>query len=588
MFFGDALAADAAAWFATFGAHKGGANTIGYLNGSDYGNSGSLIDHLKLVTVQGLTSTSGGEVFSPDIMSAPSNDPITNYVFQGLPSNGGLPMFPTGNSLIPGIDETPTGAFFYQNSAQAGQQDGPIYLFYAGSPGLSAAGNNLPIPSVSYLAAWNSPSIGGPTNYNVLSRIDYDLTNDTVPSPTNPPGWQPPTPVPGAGFSIPPLGGNFIWIAPVVATDPVDGNTYVYMFGTGKYRASNVYLVRFPAGNLASVGQCSSPPCYLGQTPGFQIWTTSVPNGAAHWSPSNAPPSVGDIAYPASLSFTDDTTADAGQVSVRFFETAGGTGLWLMMYEPAGNPAFEQKVVARWAVSPTGPWSNALVVFDVSAATGSENQVLYCCQGQASGKSDPGNGPIWQCLGPQDRTQVQQIIECRDATTNQRSGSAGVPRYGLYAPDMLPYLTNVSRSSRVQSGITYDVVTFTVNYLLSVFSPYNSVLMAYTLQSFTPEQPDFSLGFNPSTITASAGTKVPVTVNVNRTGGFAGNVTVTPPSTLPKGVKVPGDPGSTTGNSLSFKIKVKGSAQPGNYPLVFAGKDDTGRERDATLTLVID
>jgi hypothetical protein len=37
----------------------------------------------------------------------------------------------------------------------------------------------------------------------------------------------------------------------------------------------------------------------------------------------------------------------------------------------------------------------------------------------------------------------------------------------------------------------------------------------------------------------------------------------------------------------TFKIKVKGSAQRGTYPLLFAGKDDTGRERDATLTLVV-
>ena len=73
----------------------------------------------------------------------------------------------------------------------------------------------------------------------------------------------------------------------------------------------------------------------------------------------------------------------------------------------------------------------------------------------------------------------------------------------------------------------------------------------------------------------------------NRIGGFAGNVTISPPATTPKGIVPLIDTITTSDNSVTFKIKVKGSARPGNYPLVFAGKDDTGRERDATLTLVV-
>src|SRR5215813_8365974 len=103
-----------------------------------------------------------------------------------------------------------------------------------------------------------------------------------------------------------------------------------------------------------------------------------------------------------------------------------------------------------------------------------------------------------------------------------------------------------------------------------------------------PASPDFSLGFDQPTITASAPAKLTLTVSINRTGGFTGNVTVTPPSTLPPGIKLRGsDPVSTTGNAASFRIKVKANATPGTYPLVFSGKDDTGRERDATLTVVI-
>jgi hypothetical protein len=109
----------------------------------------------------------------------------------------------------------------------------------------------------------------------------------------------------------------------------------------------------------------------------------------------------------------------------------------------------------------------------------------------------------------------------------------------------------------------------------------------YSSRAFTITVPDFALVFDQSTITTSAPGKSPVTLNINRTAGFAGNVTLALISPLPAGVRLPGFPASTTGSSVSFKIKLKGRAQPGVYPIVLAGKDDSGRERDATLTLHI-
>jgi hypothetical protein len=52
---------------------------------------------------------------------------------------------------------------------------------------------------------------------------------------------------------------------------------------------------------------------------------------------------------------------------------------------------------------------------------------------------------------------------------------------------MLPYLTNVNRSSYIRLGTRYAADTFSVSYLLSIFEPYNSVLMSYTLQTVAPE-----------------------------------------------------------------------------------------------------
>jgi virginiamycin B lyase len=99
--------------------------------------------------------------------------------------------------------------------------------------------------------------------------------------------------------------------------------------------------------------------------------------------------------------------------------------------------------------------------------------------------------------------------------------------------------------------------------------------------------PDFSLGFDQSTVNGQAGTKARVTVNIKRTGGFTGNVTVTPPDPS-GGIKAkPPDPITTTDTTAVFKLKIGGGAATGPHQLVFKGKDDSGRERDVTLTLVV-
>jgi len=105
--------------------------------------------------------------------------------------------------------------------------------------------------------------------------------------------------------------------------------------------------------------------------------------------------------------------------------------------------------------------------------------------------------------------------------------------------------------------------------------------------TITAAGPDFSLSLDQPSATAQAGTKARVVVNINRSSGFAGNVTVTPPDPQ-SGIKPkPPDPATTAGGIVVFKLKISGGTPPGSYQLVFKGKDDSGRERDVTLTLVV-
>ena len=101
-------------------------------------------------------------------------------------------------------------------------------------------------------------------------------------------------------------------------------------------------------------------------------------------------------------------------------------------------------------------------------------------------------------------------------------------------------------------------------------------------------EPDFALGFDKPTLNAERGTTVRATVNITRLGGFAGNVSVTPPDLSEIKVKPkPSQPKSTTESDVSFKLKVKEGAPVGSHQITFTGRDDSGREHTAMLTLVI-
>jgi hypothetical protein len=97
----------------------------------------------------------------------------------------------------------------------------------------------------------------------------------------------------------------------------------------------------------------------------------------------------------------------------------------------------------------------------------------------------------------------------------------------------------------------------------------------------------FSLGFDSPTVTAQQGTKIRVTVNINRIAGFTGNVTVTPPDPA-MGIKPkPPAPIATTDTSVTFKLRIKGGAPLGPHQETFTARDDSGNTIAATLTVIV-
>jgi uncharacterized delta-60 repeat protein len=98
----------------------------------------------------------------------------------------------------------------------------------------------------------------------------------------------------------------------------------------------------------------------------------------------------------------------------------------------------------------------------------------------------------------------------------------------------------------------------------------------------------FTLAFDQSPVTVERGAKATIHVLINRTGGFTGNVTITPPDGSEIGLRVkPGDAVSTSDDSVKFKLKIKGGATPGHFDLTFTGRDDSGRTVSATIGVTV-
>jgi hypothetical protein len=101
-------------------------------------------------------------------------------------------------------------------------------------------------------------------------------------------------------------------------------------------------------------------------------------------------------------------------------------------------------------------------------------------------------------------------------------------------------------------------------------------------------QREFALRLSPESATGARGSKVRVTVNIDRVGGFTGAVTITPPSGSAIGVKVkPGSAMTTTEASVSIKLKIRDSAIAGTHQLVFIGRSGSGVESTRTFRLTI-
>jgi hypothetical protein len=203
-----------------------------------------------------------------------------------------------------------------------------------------------------------------------------------------------------------------------------ESGSNVMMFGTGEYRAGDIFLCKTPTAKFESG---AGTLFFAGLTNGEPIWSDAESNSVpvVQDNPTNGPPWPND-------------NGSVGNVSVA---CPPGLGLWLMTYDGgrAENTATNRTtgVYFSCAAQPWGPWSKPQLIFNNIRDHGAGVFV-----------HDPNLATNDGLDGP--------VIGNNDPVT-----TAG----GVYAPNMIERFTSVSNS------------TLYIYYTMSTWNPYTVVKM---------------------------------------------------------------------------------------------------------------
>lgn len=154
--------------------------------------------------------------------------------------------------------------------------------------------------------------------------------------------------------------GRFIYTSLQIA------GSDVYMFGTGKYRASDIYLSRTPVSGF-----------WTGA--GTQYFAGRV-NGQPTWSTSEA----------AAVPLIQDPTV--GNVTVAH---SSDLAMWLMTYDGGRQSAATRGVYLAYAKDPWGPWATPVLIYNIPRDPGLG---LFIHNPGAV----PSDGLIGPTIGPND------------------------------------------------------------------------------------------------------------------------------------------------------------------------------------------
>jgi hypothetical protein len=134
-------------------------------------------------------------------------------------------------------------------------------------------------------------------------------------------------------------------------------------------------------------------------------------------------------------------------------------------------------------------------------------------------------------------------------------------------------------------GVTTSSTTPPGSYPITITGVSGSLTHGATATLVVNAAPDFSISATPSSATVSAGASASYTVNIARSGGFAGSVALST-SGLPAGASATYSPNPAAGNSSALSVMTAASTLPGSYAVTITGMSGS-LTRTAPVTLVV-
>jgi hypothetical protein len=194
---------------------------------------------------------------------------------------------------------------------------------------------------------------------------------------------------------------------------------------------------------------------------------------------------------------------------------------------------------------------------------------------------------------PSSQTVVQGASTSYTATITRSGGFTGsvtLSASGLPAGANATFNPNpvASTSTTSTMAVTTSTTTPTGTYTVTITGVSGSLSHTVTVTLIvTASGPaaDFSLAASPTSRSISAGASTTYTINITRTGGFAGSVSLSA-SGLPTGATASFSPNPTTGTSSTLTVATSGTTPVNTYTITVTGTSGTlSHKTTATLTV---
>jgi hypothetical protein len=252
------------------------------------------------------------------------------------------------------------------------------------------------------------------------------------------------------------------------------------------------------------------------------------------------------------------------------------------------------------ATIPTNPVAGTTGTVTLTAAAGAAPAtVTLTVRGTATGVTDATASIALTVTGPQrltleTATPAVTIVQGAQSPglpiTITRENITGNVALSVTAPTGITATVTpnpaTGASASVVIAVAASVAPGQVPVVITGLLGSRSASVTFQVTVIAAAAPDYGLSLSPPALTLTAGQSISTTVNVTRSGGFTGAVTLGT-SALPAGVTATFTPTSVTGTSAQLQLQSSGSTPAGTYQISVLGTATGIAARQTNLTLVV-